>query len=102
MPVSEQTFRRVALEDSEQQWDLACGNLRAKPGMTADHNDVANLLAAQLWAQLDPRVYRVRANSGHVRRAAETYFLPDVFVVPSALVRDSRGTGQLEIFEGPL
>jgi hypothetical protein len=34
MPVSEETYERVALEDWRQV-GLHCGNLRSKPGMTA-------------------------------------------------------------------
>ena len=41
MTISEQTFELVALEDSDELWELVCGHLRAKPGMTARHNDLA-------------------------------------------------------------
>jgi len=102
MPVTEQTFRKIALEDPEGHWELYCGHLRRKPGMTAEHNDVMNLLASQLWRQLESQEYRVRTNSGHVRRSAENYFIPDVYVVPTEQVRLQRGTGALETFEGPL
>jgi Uma2 family endonuclease len=102
MPVTEETFRQVALEDPEGHWELYCGHLRRKPGMTAEHNDVMSFLAAQLWRQLDSRAYRVRTNAGHVRRSAESYFIPDVYVVPTEQVRRQRGTGVLETFEAPL
>jgi hypothetical protein len=38
MPVSEQTYERVALEDPGGAWELACGQLRSKPAMTIEHN----------------------------------------------------------------
>ena len=36
MPISRETFERVALEDSDELWALVCCHLRAKPGMTAN------------------------------------------------------------------
>ena len=86
MPVSEETFLRVALEEPNQ-WELYCGHLRQKPGMTAAHNFLAFELAYELRRQLDPHLFQVRVGMGHVRRSAESYFIPDVFVVPTELVR---------------
>src|SRR5665213_2814276 len=97
MTVSEATFREVALEDPEGHWELVCGKLRSKPGMTAEHNDVAFELAFRLRLQLDNREFRVRHDSGHVRRTAENYFIPDVFVLPAAMERGQRGTRELEV-----
>ena len=39
-PVTEETYRRVAMEDPERQWELHDGLLREKPGMGMEHNDV--------------------------------------------------------------
>src|SRR5207253_1037556 len=86
MPVSEAAFRKRALEEPNV-WELHCGVLRRKPGMTAAHNDVTARLFGRLFQQLDEREFRVRSNAGHVRRSAETYHIPDVFVVPMDLVR---------------
>lgn len=47
MPVSERTFIELALEEPNQ-WELSCGHLRRKPGMTAEHNHVAFELAVRL------------------------------------------------------
>ncbi|MEA2638623.1 MAG: hypothetical protein QOF51_17 [Chloroflexota bacterium] len=102
MPVSEATFREVALEDPEGHWELVCGQLRSKPGMTADHNHVTHRLAYHLMRQLDWDAFEVRHDSGHVRRTAENYYIPDVFVVPSAIERTQRGTRKLEVYEEPL
>ena len=41
MPVTEQTFKQLALEDPEGHWEMYCGVPRQKPGMTAEHNDLA-------------------------------------------------------------
>jgi Uma2 family endonuclease len=102
MPVSEVIFRQRALEEPDAQWELHCGSLRHKPGMTAEHNDLALRLAASLLQQLDRDQFRVRQNSGHVRRSADRYYIPDVFVVPAALELTQRGTRRLEVYQDPL
>ena len=102
MPVSERTFQQLAMEDPSGAWELHCGQLRQKPPMTAEHNHVSIYLAAQLIQQLDRREFEVRQNSGHVQRSAENYYIPDVFVVPTALVRPLRGRYVLEAYPTPL
>ena len=37
MPVSEETYKRVVLEDTDHIWELVCGHLREKPPMTTEH-----------------------------------------------------------------
>lgn len=102
MPVSEQTFLQLALEDPNQ-WELYCGQLRRKPGMTFAHNDLADLLGDLLKQQLDRSQFRVRVMMGHVRRSAENYFIPDVFVIPIELTRPLRGRRDvLEAYGDPL
>jgi Uma2 family endonuclease len=102
MPVSEQKFLRLALGDPDGHWELHCGNPRQKPSMTAAHNDIMLYLALQLGQQLDREDFRVRSNAGHVRRSAENYYIPDVFVVPTALVRPLLPTHRLETYAVPL
>ena len=48
MPISDATYERVALEDADEVWELVCGRLRSKPGMTAEHNNVVDALDFQL------------------------------------------------------
>jgi Uma2 family endonuclease len=100
--VSEQEFQQLALADPKGHWELHCGKVRQKPPMTAEHNDAMLYLAAQLVQQLDRREFRVRSNAGHVQRTAENYYIPDVFVVPTALVHPLLGTYQLETYATPL
>src|SRR5436305_15348706 len=97
MPVSEATFREVALQDPEGQWELVCGRLRGKPGMTAEHNSTMFELAVTLRQQLSPQDFRVRQNGGHVRRTAENYYIPDVFVIPAPAERTQCGTRQRQV-----
>src|SRR5438874_12071375 len=99
MPVSEAAFRKRALEEPDARWELDCGRLRQKPGMTAEHNDLALRLAALLLQQLDRHEFRVRQNGGHVLRSADRYSIPDVFVVPTAMELTQRGTRRLEVYE---
>ncbi len=76
MPVSEQAYLKVALEDPGQ-WELHCGHLRRKPGIAAEHNEVAFELGFRLGQQLDRSQYHVRVSMGHVRRSAESYYIPE-------------------------
>ena len=102
MPVSEAAFRKLALEEPDEQWELHCGSLRRKPGMTALHNRTMTRLAGSLGQQLDQGEFDVRCNSGHVRRSAERYYIPDVAVIPVALVLPQLNRRALEVYEDPL
>jgi Uma2 family endonuclease len=102
MPVSARTFEALALEDPEGHWELHCGQVRRKPVMTLEHNDVATNLLFQLMQQLDRTAFKVRLNMAHVRRATESYYIPDVFVVPIDLAAPLRGRRVLEAYEAPL
>lgn len=101
--VSEQTYLRVAADDPNRQWELHRGRLREKPGMSVEHNDVTVMLAVLLANQLDRDLFRVRVNAGRVRHPAASYYIPDVFVVPTDLERAGRGRpGTLEVYGDPL
>lgn len=102
MPVSEAVFRKLALEEPDAQWELHCGSPRRKPGMTAQHNRSMFRLAVSLFQQVDQREFDVRCNSGHVRRSAERYYIPDVAVIPVSLVRPQLDQRTLEFYEEPL
>lgn len=102
MPVSEQTYRRVAMEDDET-WELRGGRLRVKPGATAEHSDVTTMLGFSLMDRLDRADYHVRINGGRVRCSVEDSYVPDVFVIPDALTRPVRGKPDvLEACDDPL
>ncbi len=102
MPVTERTYQAIALEDPEGKWELHRGRLREKPGMTWKHNALSLDLAVQLVGQLDRRQYHVVHDSARLRRQDETYYVPDVFVVPAHYadhLRDRHDT--LEVYDGP-
>ena len=102
MPVSERTYKKVALEDPNGRWELHNGELRQKPHMSADHNRTISRLFGWVFQQVDQERFEVRSNLGHVRRSSRSYYLPDVHVVPVELVQPQIGTRRLEVFATPL
>ncbi|MFN0096427.1 MAG: Uma2 family endonuclease [Dehalococcoidia bacterium] len=100
MPVTVETYERVALEDPEGNWELVCGQLRRKPGMTMRHNTVSRLMHLALTDQLPRDDWDVAANMARVRVPDGSHYIPDVVVIPIA-AKDARGwdsTG-LEAYE---
>lgn len=103
MSVIEQTFEQLVLSDPERQWELHRGRPREKPNMSRAHNMVLERLVRQLVPQLPRDSFSLRFNMGHVRRAAETYYIPDVYVVPVASNRPlPRPPDYLEVFDDPV
>jgi Uma2 family endonuclease len=86
VPVSEETYLELVLEDPEGHWELECGRLRSKPGMTIPHNQIAWVLGHRLQSQLDLREFQVRVDAGRLRRTGANYYEPDVIVIPIALI----------------
>ena len=86
MPVSRETYERVALED-EGCWELIDGKLREKPGASAIHNDIVSEVAFALGRQLSREDYVIRGNSGRLRIADHTFLVPDTFVIERPRVR---------------
>jgi Uma2 family endonuclease len=103
MPVTEKTFEAVVLEDPEGRWELYRGRLREKPPMSFAHNYASRALVAQLVHQLDPSHYQVLQNAGHLRTKSGDTFIPDVAIVPVALMRPFRDRpASVEIYDDPL
>ena len=102
MLVDEATFLKLALEEPNALLELHCGIVRRKPGMSAAHNETNIRLASWLFLQLDQKEFRVRCNAGHVRRSAERYYIPDVAVLPTALVLPQLPQRTLEVYRDPL
>lgn len=102
MPVSEETYQRVALEDTDATWELVCGRLREKPLTTAEHNQSARVLAMLLSRQLDIREYTVGTDSARLRNSTGSYFVPNLCVVPMRLVRRLKETPRtFEVYDDP-
>jgi Uma2 family endonuclease len=90
MPISFETYQRVALEDPEGKWELICGRLREKPPMTTEHEDVARNLAWELSRQLSRREFSVGQGSPNLAAPGGNYRIPDVCVIPRQLIRRRR------------
>ena len=103
MPVSERTYEQIALEDPDGRWELHQGQLREKPAMSVGHNRLIYRLDHQLHLQLDPDEFEIRVNSMRVRRGNETYYIPDLSVVPVTLVEAfGDRLDALEVYAAPL
>lgn len=101
--MSEEAYREFALGDPQSQWELVDGQVREIPGMSADHSDVAMNVVEQLLPQLDRREYVVRLGQARLRVSATTYYIPDVAVIPTALVRPLRGNPRaLDAYADPV
>ena len=101
--MSAQAYERRALAEPDRKWELRDGFLREKPPMTAAHNWLAVKLGHFLMSQLDWSAYQVRVDSGRVHRPAATYFIPDLFVVPTVAVTPLLDQPDvLEVYEQPL
>ena len=85
LPMSEQDYRECALGDTAGQWELVDGQRREKPAMTAAHGRVMMDLVVILARQLDPSEYALRAGHARLRVSPETYYVPDVVVIPTVL-----------------
>src|SRR5215203_6134501 len=103
MPVSEQTYERLALEDPEHHWELHDGLLREKPPMSFDHGDVIFFLGHLLQLQLDRLQYRIYIDHAYLRRSNEKVYIPDLVVIPMALAEPLRGRRDLlDLYSDPL
>lgn len=101
--MSEEAYQDFVLAGVDGSWELHDGRLVEKPGVTWEHGDIALELGYLLRHQLDRAEYRVRVNEGRVRKPADTIYIPDVLVVPTAYGEPFRGRpGTLAIFSDPL
>lgn len=103
MPISDRTYRQVALEDPEGHWELDCGRLRRKPDMTSEHYHVARRLAMRLGRQLNEDQFELATDNGRLRTSSGRYFVPDLCVIPvDAVRRRMDRSGKLEVFDEPM
>lgn len=101
MPVSEATYEAVALEDPEGRWELHCGQLRRKPGMTQPHNTLQDQLVHLFKLKLPDDQFEVRS-AARARRDEQHSYIPDVMVIPIEAWRMLRGSTTLERYLDPL
>jgi Uma2 family endonuclease len=99
--MAEEAYEQFVLS-GEGQWELHDGRLVEKPGTTFEHNDIVTHLGYLLMQQLNRAEYRVFIES-RVRKPADTVFMPDLMVLPTAYGEPFRGRpGKLAIFADPL
>lgn len=84
--MTEAEFRQFSLGDNTGQWELHRGELVEKSGMSVAHGGVMMRMTELLLPQLDRRVYRLRINHARARCSADTYYIPDLAVVPTEAV----------------
>ena len=84
-PVTEETYREIALGDPK--WELHHGLLREKPGMSLAHANVIDRLQRHFYRQLGEDAYRLRSNHARLRVSADTYYVPDIAIIPTAMVQ---------------
>ncbi|MCD6034114.1 MAG: uncharacterized protein K0S78_6300, partial [Thermomicrobiales bacterium] len=71
--------------------------------MSVEHGDIMMVLAALLHNQLDRNVFRVRAHHARLRRSADTYYVPDIAIIPTPMERALRERpGSLDAYADPL
>lgn len=101
MPVSFETYKRVAMEDDEA-WELVCGRLRKKPPMTTEHGWSIAVLTNLLVRQTPFDAFHVRCDA-RLRVSTGTYYVPDLCVVPAAFIRRKLEVpGTFEVYEEPM
>ncbi len=101
--ISEEAYERLALAEPDRKWELRDGYPREKPGITFAHNWLEMKLGHMLMSQLDWSDYQVRVDAGRVRHPDRTYFIPDVFVLPTAYTIPLRDRADvLEVYAQPL
>jgi Uma2 family endonuclease len=101
--LSEQAYRELSLSDPQGQWELRDGQLRERPGMCVEHGDIMVILVTMLANQLDRDKYRIRAQHARLRVSSDTYYIPDVAVIPTPLEQALRQPpGSLDAYSAPL
>ena len=90
--MSEQEYREFALGDTAGQWELVGGQLREKPWMSVEHDHVTIDLVEQLLLQLDRGQFRVSVGQARLRVSSDTYYIPDIAVIPTPMERALRET----------
>jgi Uma2 family endonuclease len=103
MPVSIETYERLALEDREHRWELWCGELREKPPMTMAHEFVIVRLGRRLNLLLDPSDYFVYISGPRLSKRPGSNYVPDLVVISNEDVKHGLATRRqrLAVFDRP-
>lgn len=101
MPVRMETYERLAREDPDSTWELVCGTVKRKPGMTTAHDDVFEALLRPLIRQLPESDWTIRPGTSRARVPNGNIRIPDLLVVAHA-VKMMRRRDNLEVYVEPL
>ena len=85
--MSEKAYRDLALDDSGERWELVRWQLWERPGMSVTHDRTTMKVVGLLLRQLDWEEFWVSASLARLRVSADTYYIPDVAVIPMTMVR---------------
>jgi Uma2 family endonuclease len=99
--MSEEAYREFALADPSGGWELVHGRLRERTAMTVAHGGVMAYLFGMLHEQLDRAEYRLRSQHARLRVSADTYYVPDIAVIPTAM-EQALATNALDAYPDPL
>jgi Uma2 family endonuclease len=103
MLVKDRMLKVLTKAGEDSRLEVHRGKLREKPTMSIRHSDVMSYLGVRLALQLDRSQYRVHFNHDRVRRTEETYYIPDLIVIPMAIVGpDLLRPDVLAIYDQPL
>ena len=102
MKLTEEQYLQRVMDDPEPRRELIDGEPACRPAMPSKHEDITAYLGVYLGQQLDRAEYRVRIAGSRVRYSATNYFVPDVFVAPTALVLPQVDVIAPEAFREPL
>jgi hypothetical protein len=105
MPIGEDLYVRIALEETDETWELHDNWLRCKPGGTFGHNELAHRLLYRLIGRLDRDEHHLRINAGRLALGRGTYLVPDLFVLPVAMFKEAvarHGWEALEVYREPV
>jgi Uma2 family endonuclease len=103
MAVKDALLEALAQPGTEDRLEVHNGQLREKPSMTFRHGSSSFYLGVQLADQLDRSEFEIRVQHGRLRRTDKTYYIPDVYVIPMAIITPERAESrELEIYDEPL
>jgi len=105
MDVGVESYEALALSEPEMMWELHDGQVKSKARiLTFGHGLPMENLDLQLKAQLDPVQFRVKVNHARTQRVVNWMFVPDVVVIPTALIRKGveERIHRMEVYHDPL
>lgn len=103
MVVSAPTYTELAVTEAGHRLELHDGVLVEKPPMTVGHNRTQRKLGGFFYQQLDLSCYEISINASRVYLPDDTYYIPDLAIVPVAAV-EALGEHRdvLEVYAEPL